>query len=87
MTNYKYFLEGLDCAACAKKIEDKIADTSGYDQVTVNFSTCKLSFQTDKTEGIREEITRLVQSLEPDVQVKEVKGKQESKDKEKKEKR
>lgn len=84
LTNYKYFLEGLDCAACAKKIEDKIADTSGYDQVTVNFSTCKLSFQTDKTEGIREEITRLVQSLEPDVQVKEVKGKQESKDKEKK---
>lgn len=71
LTNYKYHLEGLDCAACAKKIEDKIAGTSGYDQVTVNFSTCKLSFQTNKLEGVKEEITTLVQSLEPDVEVKE----------------
>lgn len=77
LTNYKYHLEGLDCAACAKKIEDKIASTSGYDQVTVNFSTCKLSFQTSKTEGVQEEITHLVQSLEPDVQVREAKRKKE----------
>lgn len=77
LTNYKYHLEGLDCLACAKKIEDKIASTSGYDQVTVNFSTCKLSFQTSKTEGVQEEITHLVQSLEPDVQVREAKRKKE----------
>ena len=24
MKNYKYILEGLDCASCAKKVEDKI---------------------------------------------------------------
>ena len=39
LKNYKYILEGLDCASCAKKVEDKIASTDGYEDVTVNFST------------------------------------------------
>ncbi len=68
MRNYRYTLEGLDCANCAKKIEDKIAQTEGYNDVTVNFSTSKLSFKTEKKEP-KEEITKIVQSLEPDVLV------------------
>lgn len=48
LKNYKYILEGLDCASCAKKVEDKIASTDGYEDVTVNFSTLKLSFKTNK---------------------------------------
>lgn len=48
MKSYKYTLYGLDCANCAKKIEDKIAETEGYEDVTVNFSTLKLSFKTRK---------------------------------------
>ncbi len=68
MKNYRYTLEGLDCANCAKKIEDKIAQTEGYNDVTVNFSTSKLSFKTDKKEP-KEEITKIVQFLEPDVLV------------------
>ena len=69
MKSYRYILEGLDCANCAKKIEDKIAETEGYEQVSVNFSTCRLSFQTDKQDNVKEEITKIVQSLEPDVEV------------------
>ena len=68
MKNYRYTLEGLDCANCAKKIEDKIAQTEGYNDVTVNFSTSKLSFKTEKKEP-KGEITKIVQSLEPDVLV------------------
>ena len=68
MRNYRYTLEGLDCANCAKKIEDKIAQTEGYNDVTVNFSTSKLSFKTEKKEP-KGEITKIVQSLEPDVLV------------------
>ena len=68
MKNYRYTLEGLDCANCAKKIEDKIAQTEGYNDVTVNFSTSKLSFKTEKKEP-KEEITKIVQSIEPDVLV------------------
>ena len=68
MKSYKYTLEGLDCAACAKKVEDEIANTEGYEDVVVNFSTLKLTFKTDKPSP-KKEITKLVQKLEPDVEV------------------
>ena len=68
MKSYKYTLEGLDCAACAKKVEDEIANTKGYEDVVVNFSTLKLTFKTDKPSP-KKEITKLVQKLEPDVEV------------------
>ena len=68
MKSYKYTLEGLDCAACAKKVEDEIANTEGYEEVVVNFSTLKLTFKTNKPSP-KKEITKLVQKLEPDVEV------------------
>lgn len=68
MKNYKYILEGLDCASCAKKLEDKIASTDGYEDVTVNFSTLKLSFKTNKNNP-KKEIIEIVKALEPDVNV------------------
>lgn len=68
MKSYKYTLEGLDCATCAKKVEDEIANTEGYKDVVVNFSTLKLTFKTNKPNP-KKEITKLVQKLEPDVEV------------------
>ena len=68
MKSYKYTLEGLDCAACAKKVEDEIANIEGYEEVVVNFSTLKLTFKTDKPSP-KKEITKLVRKLEPDVEV------------------
>lgn len=67
MKSYRYTLSGLDCANCAKKIQDKIAQISEYEDVNVNFSTSKLSFKTNKVEGIKEEISNIVHGLEPDV--------------------
>ena len=81
MKSYKYNLDGLDCANCAKKIENKIAATEGYKNVVVNFSTSKLSFQTDKEDGkekITEEISKIVHSIEPDVIVTETQKQQKS---------
>ena len=68
MKNYKYTLEGLDCANCAKKIEDEISKTEGYKDVIVNFSTLKLTFKTDK-QNPKKEITQIIQKLEPEVEV------------------
>lgn len=68
MKSYKYILEGLDCASCAKKVEDEIAKTEGYEDVIVNFSTLKLTFKTDK-QNPKKEITQIVQKLEPEVEV------------------
>lgn len=74
MKNYSYKLDGLDCANCAKRIESKIAENQEYKKVVVNFSTSKLSFQTEKEEKkqITEEINRLIHSIEPDVIVTEI---------------
>ena len=69
LLNYRYTLKGLDCANCAQKIEDKIAQTDGYEQVNVNFSTSKLSFKTEKQNNVKEEIIEIIKSLEPEVEI------------------
>ena len=66
---YKFTLENLDCANCAQKIEEKISKTPGFYDVTVNFSTLKLSFKTDKQTNIYKEIKEIVGSVEPTVTV------------------
>ena len=66
LKNYKYLLQNLDCANCAKKIEDAIASKEEYKDVIVNFSTLTLTFKTDKEEGVEEEIKSIVKSIEPD---------------------
>lgn len=71
MKNYKYILKDLDCANCAKKIEDAIAKKEGYEDVNVNFSTLKLTFKTDKINP-KKEIVDTIAKLEPDVEVLEV---------------
>ena len=45
---YKYNIKNLDCANCAKRIEDALNKQADFKNVVVNFSTSKLSFQTDK---------------------------------------
>lgn len=39
MSSYKYTIEGLDCAACALKVEDAISKMKEIESVTLNFST------------------------------------------------
>lgn len=65
-------LEGLDCANCAAKIEDRINKLEGVDQATVNFMTTKLVIegQDDKMEEIIESAKGIIKKLEPDVVVK-----------------
>ena len=68
MKKYEFRLEGLDCANCANKIQNKLAENIEYKNVVVNFNTLKLSFETD-AEVIDEEIGKIVKSLEPEVEV------------------
>ncbi len=72
MKSYRYKLEGLDCAACAKKVEEKLASTDGFQDVNVNFSTLKLSFKTEKYENdknLKKMVEEIVRKVEPDVNV------------------
>lgn len=72
MKSYRYKLEGLDCANCAKKVEEKLASTEGFENVNVNFSTLKLSFRTEKYENdknLKNIVEEIVRKVEPDVNV------------------
>lgn len=69
MKKYKYYLKGLDCAACAMKLQEEIAKKKEYQNVVVNFSTLRLTFETDKTQGVKEEIVKIIKSVEPEVEV------------------
>ncbi len=75
LKKYEFILEGLDCANCANKIQNKIAENKNYKNVIVNFNTLKLSFESE-FENVKEDIEKLVKSLEPEVEVIESHDKQ-----------
>ena len=72
MNKYKFKIKNLDCANCAKKIEDKIASTDGYKNVVLNYSTLKLTFETEKQEPLKE-IRQIVCKIEPETEILEEK--------------
>lgn len=65
---YTYKLENLNCANCASKIENKIAQTDGYTNVSLNFATKKLSFTTAQAEPLRT-IQKICDNIEDGVSV------------------
>ena len=68
LKNYKYYLENLDCANCAKKIENTISKIEGFKDVVVNFNTLTLSFKSDLDEPFKE-VVRIIKKIEPDTRV------------------
>lgn len=66
-----YSIEGIDCANCAAKIEDKINRMKNIEEANLNFMMGKLSIEfkvstDEEVEEIMEELRRLVKKLEPD---------------------
>lgn len=66
-----YSIEGIDCANCAAKIEDKINRMKNIEEANLNFMMGKLSIEfkvstDEKVEEIMEEVRKLVKKLEPD---------------------
>ena len=66
-----YSIEGIDCAHCAAKIENKINKMKNIEEVNLNFMMEKLSIEfkvsTDEdVEEIMDEVRKLVKKLEPD---------------------
>lgn len=68
LKNYRYYLQNLDCANCAKKIENEIKKDKRFREVIVNFSTLTLSFQSNMSNPFPE-ILKIVKKIEPDVLV------------------
>ena len=62
-------LEGLDCAHCAAKIEEKISKLEGVKSVVINFMTTKMTLESiDENIGeVVEKVKKLINEIEPDV--------------------
>ena len=68
MKKYKYNINNLDCANCAREIEETLNDNTNFNNAVVNFSTCKISYESDKDYTI-EELNTLIKSIEPDAYI------------------
>lgn len=65
MKRYKYNINNLDCANCAREIEEMLNNNTNFNNAVVNFSTCKISYESDKDYTL-EELNTLIKSVEPD---------------------
>jgi len=65
-------LQGLDCANCARKIEERVNKIDGVDKATLNFMTKTLSIEVSGQENmaaIMLKTNSIVKKLEPDVEI------------------
>ncbi|WP_335994080.1 heavy metal-associated domain-containing protein [Fusobacterium polymorphum] len=62
-------LEGLDCAHCAAKIEEKVSKLEGVKSVVINFMTTKMILESvdENIADVVEKVKKLINEVEPDV--------------------
>lgn len=65
MKKYKYNINNLDCANCAREVEESLNENKDFKNVIVNFNTKKLIYESDK-EFTLPELNKLVKEVEPD---------------------
>ncbi len=63
-----YELEDLDCANCAAKMENAIAEIDGVENVSVSFIMQKLTIEApdDKIDAIIKKAVKICKKIEPD---------------------
>ena len=62
-------LEGLDCAHCAAKIEEKVSKLEGVKSVVINFMTTKMTLESvdENIADVVEKVKKLINEVEHDV--------------------
>lgn len=65
MKKYKYNINNLDCANCARKIEESLNKRKDMNNVVVNFNTSIISYESEKEFNIKE-LNEIIKSIEPD---------------------
>lgn len=75
MNKYKFKLNYLDCASCAQKIENALNKDQNIHNAVVNFATLTISLETDFDGNIQKLVNNIIQKVENDVQIVEVKEK------------
>lgn len=67
-----FVLEDLDCANCARKMEEAIAKIDGVVSVNVSFISQKMTIEADDTvfDDILKKVVKTIKKVEPDCKVK-----------------
>lgn len=64
MKKYRFKINNLDCANCAKKLEDTLNNNSKMKNVVVNFASSKISYESDSID--LDSLNELIKKVEPD---------------------
>ena len=67
MSKYTYKLNKLDCANCAKRIEDALNKNEKIKKAVVNYSKLSVTIDTDLKEGVLNLTNDIIKRVEPDV--------------------
>ena len=68
MKKYKYNINSLDCANCARKIEEILNKNKELKNAIVNFNTSKISYEAEREFSIKE-LNDIIKTVEPDAYV------------------
>lgn len=64
-------LDEIDCANCARKLQDELAKLDGVDAVSVNFMTQKLTLSAadERFDDVLDRVIALAAKIEPDCEI------------------
>ena len=71
MKDYKYKIEGLDCANCANKLEESLRKIDLIENVSISFMMERLTFSCneDNLNAALKQIKKVIRREEPDVSI------------------
>ena len=74
MKDYKFKIEGLDCANCANELEESLRKIDLIENVSISFMTERLTFSCneDNLNNAIKQIKKTIRREEPDVSIVEV---------------
>ena len=66
-----YKLDEIDCANCARELEEKLAKLDGVQDVKVNFMTQKLTLEAadEQFNEVFDRVVKLTADVEPDCEI------------------
>ena len=72
MKKYKYKVTDLDCANCAKAVEDHLNNTDGINNCILNYNKLTLELETDLNGNVKKQIEKIAKEVESDIRILEL---------------
>ena len=70
MKKYKHNISNLDCANCAREIEEALNKNKEFKNATVNFNTKKITYESEKEFTVKE-LIEIIRKIEPEATISE----------------